>query len=75
MKVIVDHDAVTKLPSIVLTQIAVKMEADPDLTRPLKAGHKWHPMVTLDDGNRYGVNCRSEEALSLNYIRCLVLNG
>ncbi len=61
VKVIVDRDPITKLPASTLAQIAAKMEQDPDPQRPTKPGHKWHPMVTLDDGNRYGVNARTEE--------------
>lgn len=62
VKVIIDDDdVVSKLPMVTLAQIKVKMEANPDPTRPPKPNRKWHTTVTLNDGNRYGVNCRSEE--------------
>jgi hypothetical protein len=57
--VVVDPEVLSKLPSPILAQIAIKMTLDPAPTRPT-AKNKWLEMVTLDDGNRYAVTCHRE---------------
>ncbi len=57
--IIVAEDVFTKLPPAVLEQIRHKMAENPYASRP-KAKGKWQEMVTLPDGNRYGVSCHRE---------------